>query len=184
MYNFSPFCWASSPHSLPLPLSPRLSAPPPQPPTTPTPSSATQGLIFVVDSNDRERAKEARDELEKMVRLCHASAEMRWETAGFPLTTAPCYPALAVGGRAARRRCSHLCQQAGAHRFFRRVSQRNPNPKPAFPGLPCRSHCLSPSAHTPFCRAGLAQRNDPRRDYGEARFGTDAEPPGMFKRAE
>jgi small GTP-binding protein len=27
----------------------------------------TQGLIFVVDSNDRERAKEAKDELEKML---------------------------------------------------------------------------------------------------------------------
>ena len=26
-----------------------------------------QGLIFVVDSNDRERANEARDELSKMV---------------------------------------------------------------------------------------------------------------------
>jgi len=28
-----------------------------------------QGLIFVVDSNDRERATEAREELTKMVRL-------------------------------------------------------------------------------------------------------------------
>ena len=28
----------------------------------------TQGLIFVVDSNDRERAEEAREELAKMVR--------------------------------------------------------------------------------------------------------------------
>ena len=30
-------------------------------------SSFFQGLIFVVDSNDRERAEEARDELSKMV---------------------------------------------------------------------------------------------------------------------
>jgi GTPase SAR1 family protein len=28
----------------------------------------TQGLIFVVDSNDRERIQEAQDELQKMVR--------------------------------------------------------------------------------------------------------------------
>ena len=27
----------------------------------------TQGLIFVVDSNDRERISEAKDELQKMV---------------------------------------------------------------------------------------------------------------------
>jgi len=30
---------------------------------------AMQGLIFVVDSNDRERATEAREELSKMVRF-------------------------------------------------------------------------------------------------------------------
>ena len=29
----------------------------------------TQGIIFVVDSNDQERIEEARDELQKMVRL-------------------------------------------------------------------------------------------------------------------
>jgi len=29
--------------------------------------NTTQGLIFVVDSNDRERINEARDELSKMV---------------------------------------------------------------------------------------------------------------------
>ena len=29
----------------------------------------TQGLIFVVDSNDRERISEAQEELQKMVRL-------------------------------------------------------------------------------------------------------------------
>lgn len=37
--------------------------------STPSSSCSIQGLIFVVDSNDRERIGEARDELEKMVRV-------------------------------------------------------------------------------------------------------------------
>ena len=36
----------------------------------------TQGLIFVVDSNDRDRIGEAKDELHRMLN------EVRWRTAG------------------------------------------------------------------------------------------------------
>ena len=34
----------------------------------------TQGLIFVVDSNDRDRIEEAKDELGRMVRTHHGTA--------------------------------------------------------------------------------------------------------------
>lgn len=46
----------------------------------------------------------------------------------------PCCPTLAVGGRAARRSCSGLCQQAGIQRFlleFRSAPTPTP-PKPLF----------------------------------------------------
>ncbi len=45
-----------------------------------------QGLIFVVDSNDRERAQEAAEELQKMVRK-HPS-EMK-NSSGFICVPAP-----------------------------------------------------------------------------------------------
>lgn len=38
-------------------------------PSPPPPPPPPQGLIFVVDSNDKERAAEAKDELNKMVSI-------------------------------------------------------------------------------------------------------------------
>lgn len=75
----------------------------------------TQGLIFVVDSNDRERVSEARDELHRMlneVRRCPPRDCLCMAPAPARIRLLP-HPRAARAGRAQRRGSAGLCEQTG-----------------------------------------------------------------------
>ncbi len=115
----------------------------------------TQGLIFVVDSNDRDRIGEARDELHRMLnevcckllQSCCYACTRYWRAIGAsksshcrrrvvrdtrartPSVWAVREPSLGVAGRAARRCPAGVCQQAGSakrHECCRDYRQAGP----------------------------------------------------------